>query len=161
MQNNHELEDLDEKITRIVRTTGSYSVPVAAVYEPAIRILDQMEQDGLVSVTTLNDKRIYTATSKIQKSILVREITAEKVRVGQAIGQRKGEFIAKITSRSKELQLTDIQFLGVVCAVETRMFPRNFWEIITFKKGVKRTVISFKNRKIIVDPSTELLKVKS
>jgi hypothetical protein len=161
MQNNHELEDLEEKITRTIRTTGSYSLPVTAVYEPAMRILEQMVDDGLVTKFEVENKRIYKATSKIQKSILVREIVAEKVRVGHAIGQRKGEFIAKITSRSKELQLNDINFLGVVCSVETRMFPRNLWEKITFKKGVKRTVISFKNSKIIVDPSTEFLKVKS
>lgn len=160
MNNNHEIENLEEKITQSIRLKGSYSMPVSAVYAPALKILESMKSDGLVKSETIGRSVVYTATDKMKKTIIVREISAEKVKVGQSIGQKRGDFVSKINQRSKELNLDDINFYGIVRSIETKMFPKNIWEVITFQKNAKKTVIRFKNSKIVVDPTTELLKVK-
>lgn len=163
MLNNHEIENLEDKIIMTLRRNGSYSVPKASihVYTPIIAVLDKMNDDGLVVKSDGLNKIIFTATERLSPTVIVRGITADKVRTGfQLCVQKNDKIVARVNSRSREVYAKDVDFLGVVCSVETKEFPANIWEKLTFQKNSVKTVIRFKYKTLVVDPAMELMKVR-
>ncbi len=160
MCENDEVENLEEKISTSIRVKGTYQMPKSATYAPAIRILKKMEDEGLIESEEIGKNIIYRATEKMVKTILVREVSACKIKVGYKIGQKRGDFFHSINNRSKELSMSDIDYIGVVKSVETKEYPANIFERITFKKTALKTIIKFRNKTLIVNPDHQLIKVK-
>jgi hypothetical protein len=163
MLNNHEIENLEDKIIMTLRRNGSYSVPKSSlhVYTPIIAVLEKMNDDGLVIKSDGLNKIIFTATEQLSPTVIVRGITADKVRTGfHLCVQKNDKIVARVNARNREVYAKDVDFLGVVCSVETKEVPANIWEKLTFQKNSVKTVIRFKYKTLVVDPTMELMKVR-
>lgn len=163
MSNNHEIENLEDKIVTTLRRHGNYSIPknTANIYAPIIAVLEKMSEDGFVVQIDNPNKIVFKATDKMTPTVVVRGVTADKVRTGYHLCvQKNDDVVAKVNSRNREIYVKDLDFLGVVCSVETKEFPANFWEKLTFRKNSVKTVIKFKYKTLIVEPNTELMKVR-
>jgi len=163
MSNNHEIENLEAKIFTTLRRNGNYAIPKNAVniYAPILSLLTKMSEEGLVVQSESPNKFIFTATEKMSPTIVVRGVTADKVRTGYHLcRQKNNDVVSKVNARNLEVYTKDVDFLGVVCSVETKEVPANFWEMLTFRKNSVKTVIKFKYKTLVVSPDTELMKVR-
>lgn len=163
MSNAHEIENLEDKIFSTVRRNGNYSIPKNAmnIYTPILTLLTKMSEDGLVVQSETLNKFIFTATEKMAKTVVIRGVAADKVRIGfQLCLKKSDEVVSKVNSRNREVYIKDIDFLGVVHSVETKEVPANLWEKLTFRKNSVRTVIKFKYKTLMVSPDTELMRVR-
>lgn len=163
MSNAHEIENLEDKIFSTVRRNGNYSIPKNAmnIYTPILTLLTKMSEDGLVVQSETLNKFIFTATEKMAKTVVIRGVVADKVRIGfQLCLKKSDEVVSKVNSRNREVYIKDIDFLGVVHSVETKEVPANLWEKLTFRKNSVRTVIKFKYKTLMVSPDTELMRVR-
>lgn len=163
MSNNHEIENLEDKIFTTLRRHGNYSIPknAASIYAPILTLLTKMSEDGLVVQSESPNKLIFTATDKMAQTVVIRGVTAEKVRTGYHLCRQKSDtVVSQINARHREVSIKDIDFLGVVHSVETKEFPANLWEKLTFKKNSVKTVIKFRYKTLVVSPDTELMKVR-
>ena len=163
MSNNHEIENLEDKIFTTLRRHGNYSIPKNAVslYAPILTLLSKMSEDGLVVQSDSPNKIIFTATEKMAQTVVIRGVTADKVRTGfQLCRQKSDEVVSQVNARNREVYIKDIDFLGVVHSVETKEVPANLWEKLTFRKKSVKTVIKFKYKTLVVSPDTELMKVR-
>lgn len=163
MSNNHEIENLEAKIFTTLRRNGNYAIPKNSVniYAPILSLLTKMSEEGLVVQSESPNKFIFTATEKMSPTIVVRGVTADKVRTGYHLcRQKNNDVVSKVNARNLEVYTKDVDFLGVVCSVETKEVPANFWEMLTFRKNSVKTVIKFKYKTLVVSPDTELMKVR-
>jgi len=163
MSNNHEIENLEDKIFTTLRRNGNYSISKNSmnIYTPILTVLNKMSEEGLVVKTDSPNKIIFTATEKMAPTVIVRGVTADKVRSGfHLCRQKNDEIVAKVTSRNREVYIKDLDFLGVVHSVETKECPANIWERLTFRKNSVKTIIKFKYKTLVVDPDTELMKIR-
>lgn len=159
----NEVENLEEQISKVVRLRGYYSIPTVRAYPPTVKILNKMVQDGYLVVSQHGRREIiYSATNKVLKTIVVRGVTVDKIQEGFIVGQKTSdEVVSKINARFSEIPRSDFELFGVVTGIETKFFPANFWEKVTFRKTVLKTVLKFHNHHdVIVEPTAELMKVR-
>lgn len=163
MCDNNEIENLEAQIFKVVRLRGYYTIPLTRAYPPTVKILNEMVANGYLTINPHSRREIvYSATSKVPKTIVVRGVTANKIQEGFIVGQKNSDqIVSRINARFSEIDCSDFTMFGVVTQIETKMFPANFWEKVTFRKTALKTVIKFRNHHdVIVEPHTELMKVR-
>jgi len=158
----NEIENLEESIEKTIRLKGFYRMPMVSAYPPAMKVLRDMVERGLLTERQHGREIFFSATNKIVKTVVVRSIPAKKIQSGFTVGRAKTiRVISRINNRFAEVDASNFEMLGLVSKVETKMVPANFWEMLTFKKNCRKTVLKFyNNTTVVVNPDDELMKVR-
>ncbi len=157
--NTDEFEEIKKNVYKNVRLNGFYQLPSVRAYPVTVDVLNQMVEQGLLTKGYNGNHPIYHATSIMPRSVMVRDILANKLQSGFTIGLANDN-LGQVSRSFYETSQSSFKKLGLILSVETKMLPKNIWEKLRNKPSVLKTVIQFTGSKIpmIVEPNFSFVK---
>lgn len=156
-----EYSRVQQDVLSVLRRKRFFTLPKVRAYPVTVKVLEDLEKEGLVSFSPNNfSSRYYAATNLLPHAGLVREVRADDVRVGFLIGNG-ATFLVQHNKKWAEFDMATFEKVGFVEQVRRVMVAKNFLEVITFRKSREMIEITTGDKTTLFDKAFTFQVVRS
>lgn len=150
----------ESKISQNLRVYGFYRRPRAKQEPIVVDVLENMEKSGLVERVPKSSVVMYKPTDKFERSVVVKNVEAHKIRVGSYLGYGS-DIIGRYNNTYFEVKKSTFQDYGFVLSVKEVFKFKSFFDMICLTRTKMLEFLFMDGSTLTVEPNDVFHRLKA